>query len=96
MFDPFSSSRARFRIVIKLNPGANFYVRIFLTQAIEFIEINAGMIPIVISEGDIEYSFGPRRIDPGLQKRLCVVLDPVALGVAVVIGEKNWSIAVLK
>ena len=45
------------------------------------------MITIVISEGDIEYSFGPRRIDPRLQKRLSVALDPVALRVTVVIGE---------
>jgi hypothetical protein len=45
------------------------------------------MITIVISEGDIEDPFGPRRIDPRLQKRLSVALDPVALRVSVVIGE---------
>jgi len=31
LFDPFSSSSARFRVVIKLDPGANFYVMIFFT-----------------------------------------------------------------
>ena len=31
LFDPFSSGRARFRIVIQLDPGANFYVGIFFT-----------------------------------------------------------------
>ena len=87
LFDPFSSSRACFRIVIKLDPGANFYVGIFFTQTIEFVEIEAAMIAIVISKSDIEDSFGPRRIDPRLQKRLSVALDPVALWMTVVIGE---------
>src|SRR5438067_10748323 len=91
LLDPFSSSRARFRVVIKLNPGANLYVRILFTQTIEFIEIDASMITIVIGEGDINDSFGPRRIDPRLQKRLSVILDPVALRVGVIIAEQNWS-----
>jgi hypothetical protein len=54
------------------------------------------MITIVISEGDIDDPFGPRRIDPRLQERLSVMLDPVALRVTVVIGEKNWSIRALE
>ena len=54
------------------------------------------MITIVISKSDIEDPFGPRRIDPRLQKRLSVALDPVALRMAVVIGDKNWSIGVLE
>ena len=54
------------------------------------------MITIVISEGNIEDPFSPRRIDPRLQKRLGVALEPVALRVTVVIGEKNWSIRALE
>ena len=94
--DPFSSGGTRFRIVIKLDPGANFDVRIFFTQTIKFIEIDAGMITIVISEGDIDDPFDRRRIDPGLQERLSVMLDPVALWVTVVIGEKNWGVGALE
>src|SRR6478672_4656150 len=49
------------------------------------------MIAIVISKSDIADPFGPRRIDPRLQKRLSVALDPMALWMTVVIGDKNWS-----
>src|SRR5207249_11909263 len=68
----------------------------FFTQTIEFIEIDAGMITIVIGEGDIDDPFDLRRIDPGLQERLSVMLDPVALRVTVVIGEKNWGVGGLE
>ena len=54
------------------------------------------MITIVISEGDIEDPFAPRRIDPWLQKRLSVALDPVPLWMTVVIGDKNWGVGVLE
>ena len=87
--DPISSGGTRLRIVIKLDPGPNFDVRIFFTQTIKFIEIDAGMITIVISEGDIANSFGPRRIDPRLQELLSVALDPVTLRMTMVIREKN-------
>ena len=96
LLDPFSSGGTRLRIVIELDPGANFHVRIFFAQTIKFIEIDAGMITIVIGEGDIDDPFGPRRIDPRLQERLSVTLDPVALRVTVVIGEKYWSIGMLE
>src|SRR5207248_3871518 len=59
-------------------------------------EIDAAMIAIVISKSDIEDSFGPRRIDPRLQKRPSVALDPVALWMTVIIGDKNWSVGVLE
>ena len=96
LLDPFSSSATCLWVVIKLDPGANFYTRIFFTQTIEFIEIDAGMITIVISEGDIDDPFDLRRIDPGLQEGLSVMLDPVALWVTVVIGEKNWGVGGLE
>src|SRR5206468_1687982 len=48
------------------------------------------MIAIVISKSDIEDSFGPRRIDPRLQKRPSVALDPVALWMTVVIDLFAW------
>ena len=54
------------------------------------------MIAIVISKSDIEDPFGPRRIDPRLQKRLSVALDPVALWMTVVIEDKNWGVGVLE
>jgi hypothetical protein len=54
------------------------------------------MIAIVISKSDIEDPFGPRRIDPRLQKRLSVALDPVALWMTVVIGDKNWGVGVFE
>src|SRR5438105_4197011 len=81
---------------IELVPAANFLTRIFFTQTVEVIAIDAGMITIVISEGDIDDPFDRRRIDPGLQERLSVMLDPVVLWVTVVIGEKNWGVGALE
>src|SRR5205823_9925830 len=96
LLDPFSSGGTRLRIVIELDPGANFHVRIFFAQTIKFIEIDAGMITIVIGEGDIDDPFGSRRTDPRLQKRLSVALDTMALRVTVVIGEQNWITGMLE
>ena len=41
------------RIVIQLNSGANLYVRICLAHPIDLIEIDSGVITIVIGERDV-------------------------------------------
>src|SRR5213592_4450964 len=53
LLDPFSASPAGFRIVIELNAGTNLHVRIFFSKPIEFVEIDAGVITVVIGECDI-------------------------------------------
>jgi len=66
LLDPFPPSRAGFWIVIELNAGTNFYVRISFPQPIEFVEIDSGMITVVIGEGEIGDAPAPRRVNPWL------------------------------
>ena len=65
---PFSSGLGMDRIVIQLNSRANFQVRIGSTKPINFVEINALMITVVISERDIAETEPARMINPGLQE----------------------------
>ena len=66
LLNPFPPSPAGFRIVIELNAGTNFYARIFFPKPVEFIEIDSGMIAVMISESDISDPLAPRRVDPWL------------------------------
>jgi hypothetical protein len=54
----------------------------------QFIEIDPGVITIVIGKRDVVQPAFPRAIDPGLKQRLRVGLNPMALRVAVVVGEE--------
>jgi hypothetical protein len=66
LLDPFSPNRAGFWIVVELNAGTNFYVRISFPQPIEFVEIDSGMITVVIGESEIGDAPAPRRVNPWL------------------------------
>lgn len=76
------------RIVIELNSGANFHVRICRTQFVDFVEIDAGVVTVVIGKRDIRKSFRTRAIDPGLEQFLRIRLNSVALRMGMVVAEE--------
>ena len=53
LLDPFSPSRRVYGIVVQLDARANFEIAIFFAQTIDFIEIDSGVITIVIGESDV-------------------------------------------
>jgi hypothetical protein len=53
LLDPFSASRRVSGIVIELNASAESQVGISLPQTIDFIEVDSGVITIVISKSDV-------------------------------------------
>ena len=77
-----------FRIVIELNPGVDLHLRIRRAQFIDLVEIDPGVIAIVISKGDIGQAPGARAIDPRLEKRLSVRLDSMTLRMGVIVGKQ--------
>jgi len=76
------------RIVIELDAGANFEIRIRGAQFIDLIKINSGMKPIVISEGNVTQTARTRAIDPRLQQFSRVPLNAMSLRVGVVIAKE--------
>ena len=91
LLDPAAALCEMHRIVIQFDPGADFQIRIGRAQPIDLVEIDAGMITIVIREGDITQADATRVIGPGLQQLLRVGLVTVALRVEMVIGKKKHS-----
>ena len=77
------------RIVVELDPRANFHPRIFLPQPVELIEIDALAEPVVIGERNVAQTAGTRAVDPGLQEILGVTLNAMALRMGVVIGKEH-------
>jgi hypothetical protein len=75
-------------IIIELDPGANFHIRIRGAEFIDLIEINSGVETIVIRESDVVQSARARAVDPRLQQFLRIRLDAMSLRMRVVIGEK--------
>src|ERR1043165_3962771 len=61
-------------------------------QFLELVEIDPGMITVVIGERDVGQSALARALDPRLKEALRVRLDAVALRMAVVIGEEFHAI----
>ena len=57
-------------VVIQLDARANLYVRVRFTQSLDFLEIDAFVVTIVIGKGDVAQAPRPRGVDPGLQE-LC-------------------------
>jgi hypothetical protein len=66
-------------IVVQLDPGANFYVRIALAEPLDFIERNSSAIPVVIGERDIAQPALARTVYPRLQKLLRIRLHAMPL-----------------
>ena len=67
LLHPASAGRGSVRIVIQLDPGANFDVGICSAQSFDLIEIDSGVITIVIGKGDVAQPDSARVIDPRLQ-----------------------------
>ena len=53
LLDPFSPGFRGDWIIVQLDAGANFQIDIFVTQTIDFIKIDSGVIPIVIGESNV-------------------------------------------
>jgi hypothetical protein len=88
LLHPISTRGGRFRIVVQLDTGPDLYVGIGGAQFIELIEINSGVVAIVVRERDVGEAARARAIDPRLEQRMGVALDAVTLRVGMVIGEK--------
>ena len=88
LFHPLATRCRSLRIVIQLEPSADFYVRIRGPQFVELTEIDPGVVAIVIGERDIGQPAFARAVRPRLEQRLGEGLNAMPLGMAVVIGEK--------
>src|ERR1700730_3315701 len=86
---PLAARRGSFRIVIERDAGTDFHVRIFPAQLVDLIEIDAGVMTIVIGKSDIADPTLTRRIIPRLQEFLRIRLHPMPLRMHVVIGEES-------
>jgi hypothetical protein len=53
LLDPFSAGQRVNGIVIELNAGAESQIGISLPETIDFIEVDSGVITIVIGKGDV-------------------------------------------
>jgi hypothetical protein len=53
LLNPFSPGRRMNGIVIELNAGAESQIRISLSQMIDFIEVDSGVITIVVGKSDV-------------------------------------------
>jgi len=53
LLDPFSAGGRVNGIIIELNADADSQIGIFLSQTIDFIEIDSSVIPIVIGKSDV-------------------------------------------
>src|ERR1700730_6756481 len=88
LLNPFSAGCRANGIVIELNASADSQIGISLPQTIDFIEVDSGVITIVIGKGYVGQTELTRRIRPGLKQRRRVMLHPMSLWMSVVIGEK--------
>ena len=88
LLNPFSAGRRMDGIVIELNARADSQIGISLPQTIDFIEVDSGVITIVIGKGYVGQTELTRRIRPWLKQRRRVMLRPMSLRMSVVIGEE--------
>ena len=88
LLNPFSAGRRVNGIVIELNASADSQIGISLPQTIDFIEVDSGVITIVIGKGYVGQTELARRIRPGLKQRLRITLHSMSLWMSVVIGEE--------
>jgi hypothetical protein len=86
--DPRATGSGSLGVVIQLESGANFDVGICRAQFVDFVEINSGVVTIVIRERDVDQTAFAGAVDPRLEQRLSERLDPMALRVGMVIGER--------
>src|SRR4051794_13013151 len=70
--EPLAARRGSFRIVVQLDPGPDFDVGIRGAEFFDFIEIDPGVITIVIGKSDIGQSTLAGAIDPRLKEQLRV------------------------
>ena len=92
--DPRASRCRSFRIVIQLDAGTNFHVRVRLSQPLDFVEINPFVIAIVIGKCDVAQPARACRIHPRLQQFTRVRLHAMPLRMRVVVGKKSHFTAV--
>src|ERR1700730_15629981 len=85
---PLATRRGSFRIVIQLDACTDFHIRIFLAQLVDLIEIDAGVMTIVIGKRDIAEPAFTRRIRPRLQQFLRIRLHPMPLRMHVVVAKE--------
>ena len=53
LLDPFAPGIGVDWIIVQLDACANFQVDIFVTQTIDFIKVDSGVIPIVIGKSNV-------------------------------------------
>ena len=65
-FDPVSASRRSLRIIIELDPRANFEIAIIFAKPVDFVEINPGVIAVVVGERDFPQTAPASGVGPRL------------------------------
>jgi hypothetical protein len=91
---PGASGSRGFGIVVQLEARADFDVGIRGAQFDDLVEIDSGVITVVIGEREIGQAALARAVDPRLEQRLSERLDAVTLWMRVVIRE--WSNGMLE
>jgi hypothetical protein len=85
---PLATGIGMNRVVIQLNSGSDFQIRIGFAETLDFVEVNAFMIAIMIGEGKVAQTDFARMIGPGLQQPRRVRLKPVTLWVKMIVGKE--------
>jgi hypothetical protein len=77
------------RIVIELDAGANFEIRIRGAQFVDLVKINSGVETIVVGKGNVTQAARLRAVDPRLQHFSRIRLNAISLRMGMVIGEES-------
>jgi hypothetical protein len=85
---PGAARSRSFRIVIQLETGPDFHAGIGGAQFIDFIEIDPRVVAIVVGKRDVGQAALTGTVNPRLEQGLGERLDPMPLGVGVVIGKE--------
>ena len=88
LLDPGAARGGVDRIVIQLDPGADFEIGIGCAQPVDLVEVDAGVVAIVIRQGDIAQADVAGVIGPRLEELLRVGLEAMPLRMQMVIGEE--------
>jgi hypothetical protein len=79
-------------VIIQFNPDQNLNILVLLSQALDDFKVYAGVVAIMIGEGDTPNVSLAGSMNPGLQKLRSIGSDLMSLRVGVVVdGEEHLS-----
>ena len=87
--DPPAAGRRGDRVIIQFDSDENFNILVLLSQTLDDFKVNAGVVAIMIGEGDTPNLSLAGSMNPGLQKLQCIRADLMPLRMSVIIAGKH-------